>query len=275
MKSQPGKPLQPFVSLALALLIALGVALPAQAAVVYPTSIAALGDSITRAFNTSWFPFVDAPANSWSTGTSSSVRSLAMRLGISNSQRYNYAVSGAKMGTLDDQARRVPTTIQYVTILMGGNDVCTSTEAGMTSEAAFETQFREALNALTSRAPNVRIFVVSIPDVKKLHDLFKNNSTARSRWSSLNICQSMLANPLSEAAADVTRRNNVSARLQRFNEILETVCAQYARCVDDDQAIYRYPFAASDITTRDYFHPSLTGQATLAEQAWQASEFTP
>jgi lysophospholipase L1-like esterase len=275
MKSRTTGPLPPFVSLALALLIALGVALPAQAAVVYPTSIAALGDSITRAFNTGWFPFVDAPANSWSTGTNSSVLSLATRLSIPSSRRYNYAVSGARMDTLDDQARRVPTTVQYVTILMGGNDVCTSTEAGMTSETAFETQFREALNALTSRAPNARIYVVSIPDVKKLHDLFKNNSTARSRWSSLNICQSMLANPLSEAAADVTRRNNVSARLQRFNQILESVCAQYARCVDDNQTIYGVSFVASDVTTRDYFHPSLAGQAKLALYAWDASEFTP
>jgi len=35
----------------------------------YPNSLAALGDSITRAFNTGTLPFTDAPANSWSTGT--------------------------------------------------------------------------------------------------------------------------------------------------------------------------------------------------------------
>ena len=39
----------------------------------YPSSMASLGDSITRAYNTGAFPFTDAIANSWSTGTSSTV----------------------------------------------------------------------------------------------------------------------------------------------------------------------------------------------------------
>ena len=51
----------------------------AQAAVVYPNSMASTGDSITRAYNTGGF-FVDAPQNSWSTGTSSTVNSMYLRI---------------------------------------------------------------------------------------------------------------------------------------------------------------------------------------------------
>ncbi len=40
----------------------------------YPTSMAATGDSVTRAYNTGTLPFSDGPDNSWSTGTRNSVR---------------------------------------------------------------------------------------------------------------------------------------------------------------------------------------------------------
>jgi len=41
----------------------------------YPNSMAATGDSITRAYNTGTLPFSDRPDNSWSTGTRTSVGS--------------------------------------------------------------------------------------------------------------------------------------------------------------------------------------------------------
>ena len=41
----------------------------------YPNSMAATGDSITRAYNTGTVPFSDGPGNSWSTGTRTSVGS--------------------------------------------------------------------------------------------------------------------------------------------------------------------------------------------------------
>ena len=49
----------------------LGLMLTASAQAAYPKSIASTGDSITRAFNDCWFPYVDCPSASWSTGTAS------------------------------------------------------------------------------------------------------------------------------------------------------------------------------------------------------------
>src|SRR5215207_11615330 len=92
------------------LLVALAAALclvafaaPAACAA-YPNSMAALGDSITRAFNTCIFPFVDCPANSWATGTNATVNSFYSRLlavnpGISG-HLFNDARSGAKIADL-------------------------------------------------------------------------------------------------------------------------------------------------------------------------------
>src|SRR5919199_990012 len=76
----------------------------------YPDSIAAVGDSITRAFNSSTIG-VDAPENSWSTGTSSDVKSQYTRLLGSypaiSGQNFNAAVSGAKMADLKTQVGNV------------------------------------------------------------------------------------------------------------------------------------------------------------------------
>src|SRR4029450_466259 len=46
----------------------------------YPNSMAATGDSITRAYNTGTLPFSDAPGNSWSTGTRAFVGSHYSRI---------------------------------------------------------------------------------------------------------------------------------------------------------------------------------------------------
>jgi hypothetical protein len=55
-----------FLVIALVVFAAGPVAASAQTG--YPSSMAATGDSITRAFNTGLLPYTDAPGNSWSTG---------------------------------------------------------------------------------------------------------------------------------------------------------------------------------------------------------------
>src|SRR5207247_7249842 len=67
-----------------------------------PDSMAALGDSITRAFNADPnHQFGDQPENSWSTGTSNTIQSHYFRILQGNSnisgKNSNYAVSGAQV----------------------------------------------------------------------------------------------------------------------------------------------------------------------------------
>jgi hypothetical protein len=68
-----------------------------------------------------------------------------------------------------------------------------------------------------------------------------------------------------------TQRQQVVAREQAFNQILAEVCAQYSRCRWDNKAVYNYQFSASQVSTLDFFHPSLSGQAALARVTWAAS----
>jgi lysophospholipase L1-like esterase len=241
----------------------------------YPSSMASTGDSITRAFNTSWFPYIDNPSASWSTGTSTSVNSHYLRLLKLNpaikGHNPNDARSGAKMIDLAGQMETaVGQKVQYVTALMGGNDLCTSTVDAMTSVDTFRAQFTSAMKVITAGLPGTRVHVVSIPNVYHLWELFKDNSSARKTWAAFKACQSLLANPLSTASADVARRDAVRQRNIDVNTVLYEVCAAYAQCHFDGNGVFNTVFATSDVSTRDYFHPTISGQAKLASVTWAA-----
>lgn len=249
----------------------------ASAAPPLPGAMAAVGDSITRAYNTGPSSFTDFPANSWSTGTSSTVNSHYTRLLAQGApitgKNYNDAVSGAKMANLNGQmATANGQGVGYVTVLIGGNDVCTSSESTMTSVASFAVQFRTAMTTLTTGSPNARVYVVSIPDVYNLWSVLKGNGSARFAWALFGICQSMLKSPLSTAQVDVDRRARVRQRNIDLNTQLQGICEQEftATCRYDQNAVFNTKFAASDVSTRDYFHPSVAGQTKLAAASWAA-----
>jgi lysophospholipase L1-like esterase len=269
-----------FGMIGLALVLAVGVlptrALADTAKVGYPNSMASLGDSITRAYNTGSFPFTDAIANSWSTGTSTTVNSHYRRILAANSlisgKNSNDAKTGAVMNDLNGQATTAASQgVEYVTILMGANDVCKSSESAMTPVGTFHDQFQAAMNTLSSKLPDARIFVASIPNVYNLWSLLHTDPTAVTVWKLYGICQSMLANPTSTAQTDVDRRARVQQRNVDFNTQLQQVCALYIHCHFDNNAVYNTVFATTDVSTRDYFHPSIAGQTKLANVSYGAT----
>jgi lysophospholipase L1-like esterase len=259
-----------------ALAIVTALAVPAAtAAAPSGSSIASLGDSITRAYDTCSTAYTDCPANSWSTGTNSAVQSWYTRLLATNpsiaGHNYNDAKTGAKMADLAGQASTAVTQqAGVVTILMGANDVCTSSVSTMTPTATLGTQLETALSTLASGDPNAQVYVASIPNVYHLWELFHNNFTANLVWSLAGICQSLLANPRSTATADVLRRQQVANQVIADNATIQTVCARFAQCHYDGGAAYNVQFTTSDVTTRDYFHPSVAGQAKAAAAIWAA-----
>ena len=263
-------------SIVATLVVALTVLLPSTvSAASYPRVMASTGDSITRAFNTGFWPFTDNPAASWSTGTDSRVNSHYQRLRAARPSReltaYNDARSGARMSDLNSQmGRAVSQGADYVTVLMGANDVCTSSEGSMTSVQGFRTQFTAAMNTVTTGRPRAKVYVVSIPDVHHLWEILHTNYWARLTWNTFDICQSMLANPDSFEQADVDRRARVKQRTVEFNTVLAQVCAQYAQCRFDGNAAFNTQFTSADVSTRDYFHPSIAGEAKLASVSWNA-----
>jgi lysophospholipase L1-like esterase len=260
---------------ALALLL-VPVAAADVAHVGYPNSMASTGDSITRAFNTCSFPFIDCPQNSWSTGTSGTVNSHYRRILAANAaisgRNFNDARTGARMNALNGQmTTAVSQGSEYVTILMGANDVCTSSVSTMTPTATLEAQLQTSLQTLSAGLPNARVYVVSIPNVYHLWEILHTNFGAVLTWTLGRICQSLLANPTSTAPADVARRHQVYQRTVDDNAALARACARFIHCRFDGNAAFNLQFVPSDVSTRDYFHPSVSGQARAAAVTWTAT----
>jgi lysophospholipase L1-like esterase len=267
---------------ALAAVVLLGLAQPAAAQTApYPDSMASTGDSITRAFNSGAIPWTEAPWNSWSTGSSGVVWSHYRRILAANPsiflRSFNDARSGAKMAELSRQVAVVNLQhVDYVTVLMGANDACASSEAAMTPVADFRSQYERALAQLAAGSPQAHVYVVSIPNVYRLWALFHGNPSARLVWRLTGFCKSMLANQGSTAAADSARRARVRQRIVAYNAVLADGCAAYIRCRFDGNAVFRYPFEAKDVSKVDFFHPSREGQRVLAAVTWQAGyQFVP
>ena len=260
------------VVLALAVVSAGLVAQPAWAAPPLPASMAAIGDSITRAYDVCC-SYGDHPGQSWSTGSTSydGIASHYERIKQLNpaitGHGSNDAVTGAKMAAAPTQAgQTVGQGARYVTILLGANDLCTSSPSTMTSTDSFRASFSQAMTTLMAQDRDPYVFVSSLPNLYQLWQVLHTNSLARWAWANFHICQSMLG-----ATRTETDRQLVVSREQAFNQILADFCASYSRCRWDGGAVYRYEFTASQVSALDFFHPSLSGQAALARVTWAAS----
>jgi lysophospholipase L1-like esterase len=288
-----------------ALLISFALLAGTAQATKVPRVMAALGDSITRGYNTSGpgcptGPGLDCPKNSWATGTNPAVDSVRERLGVISPQpltAYNDAVSGARAVNLLSQAQvAAGQDPEFVLIEIGANDACATTP---TPTATFREQVRSAMQVLVSANKQVYIQLMSIPDINELRTIFTEppDPNALTRWQLFNVCQGLLANPLSTEPADEARREAFRAQVIAYNDALEEVCAEFKRCIWDDEAVFSSKFTTADVatvqttegldippfnlvpvfgpgfanSTADYFHPSISGQAKLAEAAWSTT----
>ncbi|WP_369197226.1 SGNH/GDSL hydrolase family protein [Streptomyces djakartensis] len=237
-----------------------------------PRSVAAVGDSITRGFD-ACDVLSDCPEASWATGTSAEVDSLAVRLlGRTGAARrsWNYAVTGARMADLPGQmARAVRQRPQLVTVMVGANDACRSTPSAMTEVSAFRADFEDALRRLRKALPTAQVFVASVPDLKRLWSEGRTSPVGRQVWK-LGICPSMLGDADRLDAEAELRRDTVQKRVEDYNKVLAEVCAEDERCRHDGGAVYDYRFGTAQLSRWDYFHPSVNGQARLAEIAYRA-----
>ncbi|MFH0244486.1 SGNH/GDSL hydrolase family protein [Streptomyces sp. HK10] len=231
-----------------------------------PDSLAALGDSITRAFDACSL-LDDCPEASWATGTSPEVDSLARRLGVPASATWNHARSGALMAELPAQARKAAARRpELVTVLIGANDACRPTVERMTPAEEFRADFAEALRTLRRASPKTQVYVAGVPDLERLWSLGRSHPVAAQVWQ-LGICPSMLDGAGTSETAAAERRAKVSARVRAYNTALAEVCERDARCRHDGGAVHGYRFTARELSSWDWFHPGPEGQRALAEIA--------
>ncbi len=237
-----------------------------------PRVMAALGDSITRAY-AACGRGGDCAEMSWATGSAEHLDSHAQRLRLDDpDSSHNLAVSGARVAGLASQVEAaVRVRPDYVTVLIGANDACATEVAGMTSVQEYTAIFDAALDALVRALPEARILVLSVPDLARLWEVGKDRPDVRHVWASSGVCRTMLADPTDSSAAAQARRDRVRARIQAYNAAMAATCGRHApRCHDDGNAVFDYRFDLDDVSPLDYWHPSRQGQATLARVAWDA-----
>jgi hypothetical protein len=237
--------------------------------------MAAIGDSITQAANVGYGSGDWALMHSWATGRDpedpvvSHLERLSAVDGSTGVVAYNNSVSGARMRDAPVQARlTVSQSVEYVLFLMGANDACTSSRFSMTSVPSFRRDFQRAIEILLTGLPDALVYVVSIPDVYRLWEVMSDNPQARESWRTFGTCGALL-----DEHGRERDRLQVRNRVQRFNEVLDDVCTRHDRCRYDGGAVFRYRFAPEDVSTLDFFHPSITGQSHLAEVTWRHSPF--
>lgn len=238
-----------------------------------PSVMVAVGDSISAGFNAcGWY--VSCTSRSWSAGDHAGVRSHYVRLAAQGAalkgHNLNVAVPGATSADLLGQVEKaIAAKAGYVTILIGAQDACVRSERQMTSVEVFGRRVDEAMAALRVGLPGVRVFVASIPDMRRLWAAGKDHPIARTFWGVAKICQTMLANPTSVKARDVDRRARVRDRLADYNEVFARACAEFGpRCRTDGGAVFAYPFTLDQISKWDFFHPNAEGQRLLAEKTF-------
>ncbi|MGD0248773.1 MAG: SGNH/GDSL hydrolase family protein, partial [Candidatus Limnocylindrales bacterium] len=194
------------------------------------------------------------------------------------------ATSGKKMVDAQRQASLVvdaarnlkPGQTAYVTFELGTNDLC-SAPAPMTDTEEFEAELGTAVATLRAGLPaGSRILMLPVPDFPHFREITQADPASRAYLAlpkNANRCPPYLGTS-SPSAIDTANRY-----LAEYDTSLEAVCddinAHEARtgllyCTYDAAALADSDFTIRDLSTWDCFHPSLSGQAKIAQNAWQA-----
>lgn len=240
------------------------------ASAAYPNSMAVMGDSISRAALADDSIDDSQPEHSWSTGYDAGDACNShwerIKLVVPGVVGYNNAENGSRADDLLEQANAtVANGVQYVTIQMGGNDVCRDSAAEMTPVATYTAYYNEAIDVLQAGLPSAKILVTEVVNVGRVWDVGYTNFSCRYvRWPLFSWCQSMLEN-------GTTERNLAKTRNVEYNNALRSLCISQGIYFDDD--VFEVAFARSQLSAIDCFHPDTSCQGMLANASYDAARF--
>jgi len=117
--------------------------------------------------------------------------------------------------------------------------------------------------------------VASIPDLYQRWKALHTDPIVVKAWRSIPFCPTLLTRPTSKSPADAQRRTAVRDRVLAFNTVLTQVCAKHPQCTTDGGAAFDSPANKAELSTHDYWHPNLAGQATLARLQWDTLGYQP
>jgi lysophospholipase L1-like esterase len=251
-----------------------------------PALLGAIGDSYSQAWSVTPAYLRDHTQFSWVIGTDSKsgVDSLLQRfkaLGVSPLV-VDAATSGKKMVDAERQAvlvvsaakKLAPGQIAYVTFELGTNDLCDDPK---TDPNVFESELRSAVTTLQAGLPaGSRILMLPVPDFSHLRDITQADPTARAALAvpPSNRCAPFLGdNSPATVGQARTYLGIYDASLKKVCGEIDSAAAAKLTCLYDQAHLSLDDFTLNDLSTVDYFHPSLSGQAKLAAAAWAADVY--
>ncbi len=238
-----------------------------------PYSMVALGDSVTTAFDAEGL--FDNLQFSWSTGTSTDPRlvshysQLKQIMAPIEVLSENMATAGSLAAETLAQAQHMQTTLpDYVTILSGGNDVCTWTHSAAEELPKFKRDLNATLDYLINSSRDVKILLVPIPNMADIYRLGIQNN-CQEKWSIFHICQKFLSPTNSDADRQIFLSD-----LEQMNLAIYEVAESRPQNVKFARGVDQATFEAEHISKIDCFHPSVAGQNYLSKLTWASGWFS-
>jgi len=261
-----------------------------------PKRLSSTGDSMSEAIDAElpaanhWASWVNGYHGFWEwlfglTDVYSHNQRITKNFGSYGRKNFMEAKSGADMFDFPGQAAQsVNHQAQYVTVLMGHNDVCQNHPTEIPTDKVFEENFRAGMEKLKQGLPaGATIYVAGIVDIYHLWEMARDKKAlgivdCEVIWAAsvLGIypCATMLSPLNSDADRRATQNRNIG-----FNEILKRVTQYYS--TNDPlhkylytDVVFNYPFVESQVSDIDCFHPSASGQKDLSKITWNAGPFS-
>lgn len=234
-------------------------------------AMAVVGDSITLGVSACGSQEA-CPQASWAIGSEPEVDSILQRINdeLGASPRATpIARLGAGVSYGADSVDLIASTgADLVLILLGANDACKPTVDEVTPPEEFAETYATMLTGIADALPDTRIVALSVPDVMRLWELGRTDPETVAMWGASPSCRSLLAEADSEDPADIERRDAISETVDAYDAAISAACDALEQCTSDAGAVHAVVFEEQHVSEVDSFHPSLAGQAALAEAAW-------
>ncbi|HVJ63700.1 MAG TPA: SGNH/GDSL hydrolase family protein [Bdellovibrionota bacterium] len=163
----------------------------------------------------------------------------------------------------------------YVTILIGANDICADDVKDMSEDREFYNNVNTAISRLIEANPNAHVVISSLPDVNTLNSVARNSrlmgvypyAKCEDFWRKVNLCRTLTRMP--EGSLD---RYLVGEKVLAYNRILRDIATETnahtgMQNVKYAPTTYTKAFTDKDISV-DCFHPNQKGQNILADATW-------
>ena len=247
----------------------------------------------------------DQPEHSWFDGWDSSVNSVHDKYKAIDPNvvaNKNAARSGSEMRGGGDnfsvQADRILSdtlVADHVEVVLGGNDICNRDcvdPANCSDPLLTEGQWRGAVQAgldkLVNGLPSGSTVVLgSVPRVQDLRAAGVAKQTGNWRvncesvWSTFGICRIATNGGTMNGESFATRYAGINSAQRLYNEVLQQEAAAYngtngvevvAEYSGANQTnVGTFTFGKNDIDGGDCFHPSVSGQNTVANLMWSGN----